>query len=160
MEGFIHLKIPIWLRRLVTRLISVIPVMVCVLLTRSDNPIEEHQALNNLMNNSQVFLAFALPFSMLPLLIMTNSATEMGTRFKNRPIIQGLGWLSVIALTYLNLRGLPDSIRGFFGDNPSTSEITLANGIAYCLIAGVLALLAWTIWDLYKNNKRYHDSLK
>ncbi|MCD5029420.1 Nramp family divalent metal transporter [Enterococcus asini] len=157
MEGFIHMKIPLWLRRLVTRLISVIPVMICVLLTRSDNPIEEHQALNNLMNNSQVFLAFALPFSMLPLLIMTNSAEEMGQRFKNRPIIQILGWFSVISLTFLNLRGLPDSIRDFFGSNPSASQITLANTIAYLLIAAVLALLLWTIIDLYKGNQRYHQ---
>ena len=31
MEGFIHMRIPIWLRRLVTRLLSVIPVLICVL---------------------------------------------------------------------------------------------------------------------------------
>lgn len=33
MEGFIHMRIPIWLRRLVTRLLSVIPVLICVLFT-------------------------------------------------------------------------------------------------------------------------------
>lgn len=160
MEGFIHLRIPIWLRRLVTRLISVVPVMICVLFTRSDNPVVEHTALNNLMNNSQVFLAFALPFSMLPLLVMTNSENEMGHRFKNRLIVQILGWFSVVSLTYLNLRGLPSAIQGFFGDSPTSGEIQLANGIAYFLIAGVLALLAWTITDLYKSNKRYEESLK
>lgn len=32
MEGFIHMRIPIWLRRLVTRLLSVIPVLICVCL--------------------------------------------------------------------------------------------------------------------------------
>lgn len=155
MEGFIHLRIPIWLRRLVTRLISVVPVMICVLFTRSDNPVVEHTALNNLMNNSQVFLAFALPFSMLPLLLMTNSKEEMGGRFRNNLMVRILGWLSVISLTFLNLRGLPDSIQGFFGDHPSTTEIVTANTIAYLLIAGVMALLAWTIWDMYQGNKRY-----
>ena len=72
MEGFVHMKMPLWLRRLVTRLISVIPVLICVLLTSNKPAIEEHQALNDLMNNSQVFLAFALPFSMLPLLMFTD----------------------------------------------------------------------------------------
>ena len=33
MEGFIHMRVPIWLRRMVTRLLSVIPVLICVLMT-------------------------------------------------------------------------------------------------------------------------------
>ncbi|HAW87702.1 MAG TPA: divalent metal cation transporter, partial [Enterococcus sp.] len=109
-EGFIHMRIPIWLRRLVTRLLSVIPVLICVLFTSTKGTIEEHTALNNLMNESQVFLAFALPFSMIPLLMMTNSHAEMGSRFKNSFVVKLLGWFSVISLTYLNLRGLPGQI--------------------------------------------------
>ncbi|MFW5439033.1 divalent metal cation transporter, partial [Paenibacillus apiarius] len=62
MEGFIHMRMPIWLRRLITRLISVIPVLICVIITSRQGTIREHTALNTLMNNSQVFLAFALPF--------------------------------------------------------------------------------------------------
>lgn len=154
MEGFIHMRMPLWLRRLVTRLISVIPVLICVTMNAGKSDIQEHVALNNLMNNSQVFLAFALPFSMLPLLMMTNSKNEMGDRFKNAIWVKALGWLSVIGLTYLNLIGLPGSIQGFFGASITTSETTLANGIAYVLIAAVLALLAWTIYDLYLGNKR------
>ena len=77
MEGFIHMRMPIWLRRLVTRLLSVIPVLLCVLFTSTKGTIEEHTALNHLMNESQVFLAFALPFSMIPLLMMTNSEVNL-----------------------------------------------------------------------------------
>lgn len=62
MEGFIHMRMPIWLRRLVTRLLSVVPVLICVILTSGKGTLEEHNALNQLMNDSQVFLAFALPF--------------------------------------------------------------------------------------------------
>lgn len=62
MEGFIHMRIPIWLRRLVTRLLSVIPVLICVLFTSTKGTIEEHAALNNLMNESQVFLALRCHF--------------------------------------------------------------------------------------------------
>ncbi|WP_228022172.1 divalent metal cation transporter, partial [Enterococcus faecium] len=105
MEGFIHMRMPIRLRRLVTRLLSVIPVLICVLYTSTKGPIEEHIALNNLMNESQVFLAFALPFSMIPLLMMTNSEAEMGKQFKNNLLVKILGWFSVLSLTYLNLRG-------------------------------------------------------
>ncbi|MFV0559232.1 MAG: Nramp family divalent metal transporter [Enterococcus sp.] len=154
MEGFVHMRMPLWARRLITRLISVVPVLICVMLTSGKSTVEEHTALNNLMNNSQVFLAFALPFSMIPLLMMTNSQLEMGKQFKNNLVVKTLGWLSVISLTYLNLIGLPNQIEGFFGDNATANELILADGIAYVLIAFVLALLAWTILELYHGNKK------
>ncbi|GCF95305.1 manganese transporter [Enterococcus florum] len=160
MEGFIHLRMPIWLRRLVTRLISVLPVLFCVWFTSGKSTIEEHEALNNLMNNSQVFLAFALPFSMIPLLMMTNSQAEMGDRFKNNWLVKGLGWLSVIGLTYLNLVGLPGQLEGFFGEQATPADLLTADWIAYGLILVVLALLVWTITELYRGNKRYEQSLK
>ncbi|AKP67998.1 Nramp family divalent metal transporter [Companilactobacillus ginsenosidimutans] len=154
MEGFVHLRMPLWLRRLVTRLLSVIPVLICVSLTSNKSPIDEHIALNDLMNNSQVFLAFALPFSMLPLLLMTDSEVEMGKEFKNSFLVKIFGWISVIGLTYLNMMGLPAQIEGFFGSNPTKSQTALADGIAYVLIAIVVAMLIWTIIELYRGNKR------
>lgn len=63
-------------------------------------------------------------------------------------------------MTYLNLKGLPDSIAGFFGDHPTAAQTAIANDIAYALIVAVLALLAWTVWDLYKGNKRYEAHLE
>ena len=159
MEGFIHMRVPIWLRRMVTRLLSVIPVLICVLMTSGKSTVEEHIAINNLMNNSQVFLAFALPFSMLPLLMFTDSRVEMGEHFKNSWLIKLLGWVSVIGLIYLNMKGLPDQIEGFFGDNPTASQITLADNIAYVIIALVILLLVWTVVELYKGDKRYAQQL-
>ena len=75
------------------------------------------------MNNSQVFLAFALPFSMLPLVIMTGSKVEMGERFKNRLWINILGWISVISLTYLNMIGLPQNLEPFFPADVCSSDL-------------------------------------
>ena len=84
MEGFIHMRMPLWARRLVTRIISIIPVTICVMMSSAGSEISQHEALNDLMNNSQVFLTFDLPFAMLPLLILTDSAFEMhGHRFTN-----------------------------------------------------------------------------
>ncbi|GEO69325.1 Nramp family divalent metal transporter [Levilactobacillus acidifarinae] len=159
MEGFVHMRMPLWLRRLVTRLISVIPVLICVMMTSGKSAIAEHTALNDLMNNSQVFLAFALPFSMLPLLMMTDSKLEMG-KFKNAMWIKILGWVSVVGLTVLNMKGLPDQIAAFFGDNPTAAQTNTANIIAYLLIAAILALLVWTIVELHRGNKRLENHLK
>ncbi|MDO4680217.1 MAG: Nramp family divalent metal transporter [Aerococcus sp.] len=154
MEGFVHMKMPLWARRLVTRLLSVIPVLICVALTSHLNTIDQHEALNNLMNNSQVFLAFALPFSMLPLLMLTNSQAEMGKRFKNRTWVEILGWVSVIGLTFLNLLNLPDAFVDFLGDNPSQASIQHAHWAAYLVIVIILLLLAWCVADLNQSNQR------
>lgn len=153
MEGFIHMKLPVWLRRLVTRLISVIPVLICVLMTSKQSTIAEHTALNNLMNNSQVFLAFALPFSMIPLLMLTNDTQEMGKAFKNNWLVKTLGWFSVLSLTYLNMIGLPNQIEGFFGPDITTQQLTMAHTLAYAIIIGVLALLIWTITDMARGQR-------
>lgn len=154
MEGFVHMKIPLWARRLITRLISVVPVLFCVMLTAGQTELQQHEALNTLMNNSQVFLALALPFSMLPLLIMTNSEDSMGKRFANKFWVKLLGWFSVIALTFLNLKGLPDSIADFYGDHPTAAQLSDAHMIAYFLIVAILALLIWTLIELRKGDKR------
>lgn len=99
MEGFIHLKIPSWLRRLVTRLLSVLPVLFCALYFGNNEV-----ALDNLMIYSQVFLSIALPFSMIPLVYFTSSKKIMGERFKNKLWVSSLGWLCTILLTLLNLK--------------------------------------------------------
>ncbi|CAH1857037.1 Nramp family divalent metal transporter [Convivina intestini] len=156
MEGFIHMRMPLWARRLITRVLSIIPVVICVMLTSRNSKIDQHEALNELMNNSQVFLALALPFSMLPLLMFTNSATEMqGKRFANALWVKIAGWVSVIVLIMLNMYNLPTSILGFFGDNPSDGETLLSNIIAYSAIVGILALLAWVLYDLHKTNLEF-----
>ncbi|MDO4671195.1 MAG: Nramp family divalent metal transporter [Aerococcus sp.] len=155
MEGFIHMRMPLWARRLVTRLLSVIPVLVCVALTSRLNTVDQHEALNNLMNDSQVFLAFALPFSMLPLLMLTNSAAEMGSRFKNSTWVKVLGWIAVIALTFLNLLNLPSAFIEIAGADAAPKTIQLAQWLAYAVIVIILLLLAWCILDLYRSNQRH-----
>ncbi|MEY8441166.1 Nramp family divalent metal transporter [Lactobacillaceae bacterium 24-114] len=149
MEGFIHMKMPLWARRLITRLISVVPVLICVGMTSGESTIQQHTALNLLMENSQVFLAFALPFSMLPLLIMTNSKVEMG-EFRNRLWVQICGWISVVVLTFLNLLNLPSTYEGFDIWSKTTSDI-----LAWITIIIILALLAWTWIELYRGDKRF-----
>lgn len=154
MEGFVHMRMPLWARHLVTRLISVIPVLICVMMTGKLNQVDQHEALNNLMNNSQVFLAFALPFSMLPLLMLTDSKAEMGQRFKNSTWVKICGWISVIGLTFLNLLNLPKSFTDFLGDKPSADAVLKAHIGAYISIALILALLVWCLIDLYHGNQR------
>ena len=153
MEGFVHMRMPLWAQRLVTRLLSVIPVIFCVLTTSNESVTQQHIAINNLMINSQVFLSLALPFSMVPLLMLTNSKNEMG-HFKNSLWIKALGWISVIALIYLDLTGLPDQMTAFFSSNPTAKQIAIGNEIAYIIGGLSIALLVWVVVEFYINGKK------
>ena len=99
MEGFIHLRVPLWLRRLVTRLVAVIPVVICTVVFDGSEA-----ALEQLLVYSQVFLCVALPISMIPLMWFTSSKAIMGERFVNARWIRVLGWLATGVLTALNLQ--------------------------------------------------------
>ncbi|MDR0200181.1 MAG: Nramp family divalent metal transporter [Streptococcaceae bacterium] len=98
MEGFIQLKVPIFWRRIITRLITVIPVVIIALIFGA-----KESVLDNLLVNSQIFLSLALPFSMIPLVLITSSKKIMG-RFVNKPIIIILGSVFAILLTVLNVQ--------------------------------------------------------
>ena len=147
MEGFIHLKMPLWARRLFTRLLSVIPVIICVVMTANYTVSQQHFALNMLLENSQVFLAFAVPFSIVPLLIMTDDKRMM-RKFKNRRVWSILGWISSIILIFLNLYNLPVTFVSF-NMMPKQDAIILA----YVVITLIVLLMAWTCWDMKQNKK-------
>ncbi|WP_195961289.1 Nramp family divalent metal transporter [Enterococcus casseliflavus] len=108
MEGFIHMKIPTWARRLITRGLSVIPVLLCTIYFGGNE-----QALDDLLIYSQVFLSIALPVSMIPLVLFTSSKKIMGERFKNPLWVSTLGWICAIALTVLNVRLIIDTLGSF-----------------------------------------------
>lgn len=98
MEGFIHLRLPMWLRRVITRGLAVIPVIICIYLWGDREDVVE-----SLLIYTQVFLSIALPFSMIPLLLMTSSKKIMGV-FVNSRLTTVLGGASAAALVILNLQ--------------------------------------------------------
>ncbi len=109
MEGFIHMRVPMWLRRLITRVTSIIPVMICTVAFGG-----RESALDNLLVYSQVFLSVALPISMIPLMIFTSSSKIMGERFLNPTWMIVVGWAATALLTVLNLQLIWTTIAGIF----------------------------------------------
>ena len=109
MEGFIHLKMPLWARRLVTRIIAVIPVMVAAIIWGGTEGV-----LDNLLVYSQVFLSVALPFTMIPLIWFTSSKKYMGERFVNPLWVSIIGWAAAIGLTILNIQLVFNLVIQFF----------------------------------------------
>lgn len=116
----------------------------CILMTAKDSISEQHFVFNMLLENSQVFLAFAVPFSIVPLLIMTDDKRMMG-QFKNRKIWSILGWASSIILIFLNLCNL-SAISVSFNMMPKRDAVALD----YVVIMLIILLMIWTCWDMRK----------
>jgi len=103
MEGFMHWRLRPWLRRLITRLLAIIPA-VLVIGIRGD------ESVNDLLTLSQVVLALQLPFAMFPLLHFTSSSKRMGNWKLGWFLMLG-GWSSAIFITAMDFYGLPESLK-------------------------------------------------
>lgn len=97
MEGFIKLHIPTWARRLITRLLAVIPVVIAIVLFGDSEEVVE-----KLLIYSQVFLSAALPISIIPLTLFTSQKELMG-EFTNQLWVTIMAWIVTIVLTILNI---------------------------------------------------------
>jgi manganese transport protein len=89
MEGFIDIKMAAWARRLVTRLVAIVPAIAVIL-------ISGEAQLGKLLVLSQVVLSFQLPFAVVPLVMFTASKAKLGELVSPR-------WLTVIAATIATL---------------------------------------------------------
>jgi manganese transport protein len=100
MEGFLHLRLPAWLRRLITRLIAVVPVVVVAWLMGESGT-------GRLLILSQVVLSLQLPFAVIPLVMFTSSRRRMG-EFANAPWLTALSVLVAAVIVGLNVKLLVD----------------------------------------------------
>ena len=104
MEGFMHWRIKPWLRRLITRMLAIIPAVIII-------GIRGDSSVNDLLTLSQVVLALQLPFAMFPLLHFTSSRKRLGG-WKLGWFLLIAGWGSAILITAMDVWGLPDSLKG------------------------------------------------
>jgi manganese transport protein len=95
MEGFINLRLRPWLRRLITRLIAIVPAIIVVALygERGTGP---------LIILSQVILSLQLPFAVFPLVAFTSDPHKMGV-FVNPVWVKLLAWFVAIVIALLNI---------------------------------------------------------
>ncbi len=103
MEGFMEWRIRPWVRRMITRLLAVVPAIVIVG-ARGDSSVTD------LINLSQAVLAIQLPLAMFPLMHLTSSRKFMG-KYVNGRLLLAAGWGSCLLITALDIYGLPDSLR-------------------------------------------------
>ena len=101
-EGFLNLKLPLWLRRSVTRLLAIVPAVIVVALYGG-------QGATQLLVLSQVVLSLQLPFAIVPLVRFTGDKTQMGV-FANPLWLKLAAWAIAAVVIVLNVKLL----IGFF----------------------------------------------
>jgi manganese transport protein len=104
MEGFIHIKVAQWKRRMITRSIAIVPTVLVVAATGS-------QGTEKLLILSQVILSLQLSFAVIPLVRFTGNRKLMG-EFVNGKLLQGVAWTAAVVIVGLNAWLLIQTMMG------------------------------------------------
>jgi manganese transport protein len=133
MEGFLHFKMRPVLRRLLTRMLAIIPAIIVI-------SIRGNQGSFELLILSQVILSAQLPFAIIPLIRFTSDKERMGI-FANKLWLKILAWFVAVIIVVLNIRLVISTITGWIVNMGDRSIILWFTIIP--LIAGIFILLIY-----------------
>ena len=94
MEGFLDIRLPAWLRRLITRLVAIVPAVIVTALYGE-------RGVGSLLILSQVILSLQLSFAVVPLVRFTGDRRKMGG-FANPPALGAFAWTVAVIIMGLN----------------------------------------------------------
>lgn len=142
MEGYLHLRINPWMRRLLTRLVAIIPAVIVILINGEEN-------IDQLLILSQVILSLQLGFAIIPLIHFVSDKKTMG-RFVIKPIVQIAAWLITAVLVYLNLSMVIGQAADYFAssDNLFWKIVISLSGLAF-----ITLLIITIVYPLLKKRK-------
>lgn len=143
MEGYLNLRIQPWLRRIITRMIAIIPAFFTIYFFGES-------ATGQLLILSQVVLSLQLGFAIIPLIHLTSDKRKMG-EFANKTWIKIGAWLVAAIIVILNAKLVIDTVSGWIteAENPAILYCTV---VPLVIGAGIL-LIYITIVPLLKNQK-------
>ena len=105
MEGFLNLRLRPWLRRLITRLIAIVPAGITAIFFGESGTAK-------LLVLSQVILSLQLSFAVIPLVLFTSDRRKMGDLVNPR-WLSALGWLVALVIAVLNGWLLVQTLQGW-----------------------------------------------
>ncbi len=132
MEGYLNLRIAPWLRRIITRLIAIIPAVLVILIYGESET-------GTMLIFSQVVLSLQLGFAVIPLIHFTSDKVKMGV-FAIKPWVKFLAWLIAAIIVSLNVKLVQEEVSGWLivaGENAWVLWVTV---IPVCAAAGLFLL--------------------
>ena len=115
MEGHLNIRMQPWLRRLVTRLIAIIPAVLVIVIAGENKK-------DALLILSQVILSLQLGFAVIPLIHFVSDKTLMG-KFRARLWMTIPAWICAIIILSLNVVMLKNTISGWMHESDSPGII-------------------------------------
>jgi manganese transport protein len=137
MEGYLQLRISPWVRRLMTRLIAIIPAVIVILINGEDN-------IDSLLILSQVILSLQLGFAIIPLIHFTSNKKAMG-QYAIKPLVIIIASLVALILVYLNIRMVSEQATAYFlsSDNLFWKTVIILAGLGF-----ITLLIVATVYPL------------
>ncbi len=146
MEGFLHIRIAPWLRRLVTRLIALVPAVLVIALAGETST-------QHLLVLSQVILSLQLSFAVIPLIHFTSNRRNMGL-FATPWWGQVLSWGVAGVIVALNGKLVLDQVVSWIGlagaSGLSLGPVPLSWLAATALFAVAGSIAAFLVWVILK----------
>jgi manganese transport protein len=143
MEGHLNIRIQPWLRRLITRLIAIIPALFTIIYFGSE-------ALGKLLVLSQVVLSLQLGFAVIPLIHFTSDRKYM-KEFTINVWVKILAWLSAAIIVYLNIQLVVQQIQDWTTD--AGGNKILVYSIVIPIALGCLFLLLYVFVHPFFTNR-------
>lgn len=143
MEGYLHLRINPWLRRLLTRLIAIVPAVLVIVIYGDDK-------VDDLLIFSQVILSLQLGFAVIPLIHFVSDKSTMGD-FAIGTKTKVLSWLVAIILVFLNVNLVADETFALF--DTDISWITKA-AIILVILLFIWLFVTMTFYPILNKKKK------
>jgi manganese transport protein len=145
MEGHINLRVQPWLRRLLTRLLAIVPAVLTIVYFGDG-------ALTSLIILSQVVLSLQLGFAVIPLIHFTADKEQMG-KFAIGPVAKVLAWLSAFIIVGLNAKLVYEQIGTWLKDYPASAIWIYTLVIPLTIAIGILLLYVFLRPIFFKHHK-------
>jgi manganese transport protein len=154
MEGYLQLRINPWVRRLLTRLLAIIPAVAVIMFMGEER-------VDDLLVFSQVILSIQLGFAVIPLIHFVSDKTTMG-QFVIHPVIKALAWAVASLLVYLNVKLVVEEVAPFFGAAGSWGwkTLILAGSIGAILLLLYIFFHPWIVRQSRRASIRVHGQAK
>ena len=132
MEGYLNLRIAAWLRRLITRLIAIIPAYIVIIFYGESET-------GALLVFSQVVLSLQLGFAVVPLIHFTSDKEKMGV-FAIKPWLKISAWVIAGIIVSLNVKLVLNEVTSWIDAAGEYAWVVWVTAVPLCAGAGLLLL--------------------
>lgn len=145
MEGYLNLRIQPWVRRIITRIIAIVPAVIVIL-------IYGESVTGKLLIFSQVILSLQLGFAIIPLIHFVSDKNKMNG-FHINTLTKIAAWTIALIIVSLNAKLVFDEIQGWLTEsqNPMVLWFTVVP-----LAIGFLVLLLYIVVRPFLSQRKVH----